>query len=93
MLTLLGVRLSIELYDVPAPVTFDVETFPAPHEKFVTVPSALLYVGSLSVMFVPRMPLMVCNCSGENVAATQMYLVPFCRLTGVLFLIFDAALP
>ena len=29
----------------------------------------------------------------ENVAAKQMYLVPFCRLTGVLFLIFDAALP
>ena len=93
MLTLLAVRLSTVLYDVPAPVTFDVEMFPAPHAKFVTVPSALLYVGSLSVMFVPRMPLMVRNCPGENVAATQIYLVPFCKLYGVLFLIFDAALP
>ena len=44
-------------------------------------------------MFVPRTPLMACSCSDENVAAKQMYLVPFCKLIGVLFLIFDAALP
>ena len=91
--TLLAVRLSTVLYDVPAPVTFDVSMFPAPHKKPDTVPSLLLYVGSLFAMFVPRIPLMACNCPGENVVAKQMYLVPFCRLNGVLFLIFDAALP
>lgn len=85
MYTLLAVRLSMELYDVPAPVTFDVFMFPAPHIKPLTVSSALVYDGLVSVMFVPRILLIDCNCCGENVAVKHMYLVPFCKLIGVLF--------
>ena len=47
----------------------------------------------LDAVFAPRIPVMFCNCAGENVAARQMYLAPFWRLIGVLLRMFAAALP